>query len=367
MDDEEQGHGVRGVYILALEAVKPGMTLGRDIHHADGRVLLVRGAILREHHLRRLREMDIRFLYVDDGRYGLVQLDDAVAEETRARAEAEVHRVMNAVAAGSGFASQRLARAVEDLIDEVLANRGNLVSLTDIRAMRDYTFAHSVGVAVFSLTIAVQMGLERAELLALGTGALLHDLGKSLVPPTVLNKPSALTPQEFAEVQRHVDLGYRLLAERPDLGLEPARVARYHHERLDGSGYPCGLTGQSIPFFARIAAVADVFDAMSTDRVYRRRYLPHETMETLKGGAGTLFDPEVIRAFCEAVAVYPNGSVVRLNNGLIGVVVQQNRTFPGRPVVRVRLTEGGPERLVDLDLLSELTLFVTEVLVSQPV
>ncbi|MDI6870604.1 MAG: HD domain-containing phosphohydrolase [Bacillota bacterium] len=121
---------------------------------------------------------------------------------------------------------------------------------------------------------------------------------------------------------------------RPDLGPEPAIVAHEHHERLDGSGYPQGLHGGDIHPFARIAAVADVFDAMSTDRVYRWRYLPHVTLETLVGGMGTLFDPAVVKAFCEAVAVYPNGTVVRLTNGPVGRPQPRFRADP--------LHRGGP-------------------------
>jgi HD-GYP domain-containing protein (c-di-GMP phosphodiesterase class II) len=354
------------LYILSLECVKPSMVLGKDIFHSDGQLLLARGIALTPRITGRLAEMGIRFIYVDDGRYGEVRLDEAVAEETRVEAQTEVRACMNAVAAGSAFDSCRLLRIVHDLIDELLANQGNLISLTDIRAMRDYTFAHCAGVAVLSLCIAYQLGLEGEDLVTLGTGALLHDLGKSLVSPAVLNKPGALLPHEYAEIKRHAESGYYLLSGRSDIHPEAALVAREHHERLNGSGYPQGLRRGAINRFARITAVADVFDAMSTDRVYRRRYLPHETLDTLIGGSGTLFDPEVVGAFCQTVAVYPCGTVVKLHTGQAGVVVRQNRDFPGRPVVRVRVHADGEDRLIDLDLVRELTTFITEVVVTQP-
>jgi HD-GYP domain-containing protein (c-di-GMP phosphodiesterase class II) len=343
------------------------MVLGKSIYHSDGRILLAKGATLNRRHLQHLRELDIRFLYVDDGRYGEVVLDQAVADETRAQAVTEVRRAMDSVATGSGLPSNRIAQTIVGIIDELLSKQGSLISLTDIRAMRDYTFAHSAGVAVVSLTTGLQMGLERPQLVALGMGALLHDLGKSLVSPAILNKPDRLSALEFDALKRHAELGYRLLLGRTDLEPAAAVVAREHHERLNGTGYPQGLAGDDIHLFARIAAVADVFDAMSTDRVYRWRHLPHETSETLIGGSGILFAPMVVKAFCEAVAVYPVGTVVRLTNGLTGVVIRQNKAFPGRPVVRVRVTEDGRERLADLDLASRLTLFIAEVIVDQPV
>lgn len=358
---------VESLRIVALSSISPNMVLGRDIRDSEGRVLLAAGASLGPRYLERLAEFGITFVYVDDGRYGEIEIEEVVAEETRVEAMREVKQVMSRVQRGQDFAVRRMTELVNEILDELTSNPGTLLQMTEMRAMTDYTFAHSVAVAVSSLVTGVAMGYDRRQLMALGTGALLHDVGKCLLPDALVNKRETLTPQEVLDLRRHPLIGYEALVKRDELSPLSAHIAYQHHERLNGGGYPRGLKGSEIHEFARLVAIADVFDAMTTDRVYRRRHLPHEAVEFLTTGAGLLFDPDMVNLFVENIALYPAGTIVRLSDQRVGVVVKNRKAFPTRPVVRVTQPEGdGRSVLRDIDLTRELTVFIVAVLTEEP-
>jgi putative nucleotidyltransferase with HDIG domain len=321
--------------ILATDAVKPDMTLGRDIYDSEGRTLLSKGITLRAPFLRRLEELGITFLYIEDGRFGAIEIDDVVADETRREAVKVIKKVMVRAEAGGEFTTRQIANSVHGIIDELIANRNSLIQLTDIRAVGDYSFAHSVSVAIMALVAGIAWGYDQRQLSTLGIGALLHDIGKSKLPQEMSNKVGPLSPTEMETMKRHAMLGFELLRRRDDVSPVAASVAFQHHERYNGTGYPRGLVGTDIHEFARLTAIADVFDVMTTDQTNRQRQMPHEAVEFLTAYSGILFDPELTPCFLSNVAIYPAGSMVRLSNQEVGVVVKNNREFPSRPLVRV--------------------------------
>lgn len=205
------------------------------------------------------------------------------------------------------------------------------------------------------------MGLSEEELIDLAIGTLLHDVGKLRVPETILSKPGKLTNEEFEHVKRHTSYGYETLRRLPDISSRSALIALEHHERYDGSGYPQGLKGKEIHQFGRITGVADVYEALTANRVYRKGYLPHQAYELLLGGGGTQFDPRVIETFVKTISVYPVGMTLILNTGEKAVVVKSRRQQSHRPMVRVIENAAG-ERLIEpkeIDLSTELTLHIT--------
>jgi len=236
--------------------------------------------------------------------------------------------------------------------------------LSAIRIHDDYTFGHSLNVCLLAVILGFKLGLPERLLAELAVGALLHDLGKVLIPAAILKKAGRLTDEEWLLVRRHGEQAGEILRRQWSLPPAAARIARQHHESFDGSGYPCGLAADEIDPHARIVAVADIFDAVTADRPYRGAFLPHEAYEIILGSRGAKLDPRVVDVFADSVVLYPAGSAVVLDTGEIGVVVRVLPKLPARPIVKIVYDKAGnrqtgPERLVDLT--AELTRFVVRV------
>jgi HD-GYP domain-containing protein (c-di-GMP phosphodiesterase class II) len=210
--------------------------------------------------------------------------------------------------------------------------------------------------------LGLTYGYGKDELMTLGLGALLHDIGKTKVPLDVLRKPGKLSEAEFAEIKKHAEYGYLMLKDEPNVPLLAAHCAYQHHERLNGSGYPRGITGEAIHEYARWIGLVDSYDAMTTHRVYRSAMLPHEALEVLFTGAGTLYDQEKIALFRDKIALYPLGVTVRLNTGEIAVVVDLNASAAHRPIVRVlENADGETVPPYEIDLSKKLTILIEAV------
>ncbi|MBD3108214.1 HD-GYP domain-containing protein [Bacillus sp. AGMB 02131] len=171
-------------------------------------------------------------------------------------------------------------------------------------------------------------------------GTILHDVGKLKVPREILMKPGELADEEFAIIKKHTEYGFVILKEVKTIPLVVALCAYQHHERLDGTGYPQGLKDEDIHYYAKIIAVADVFDAITSNRVYREAMLPHEGLEILYAGCGRLFDLQIVEAFRSAVAIYPVGVTVELSNRTVGIVKKQNIGLGDRPIIEIIEEDG---------------------------
>jgi len=344
---------------LVITDLEPGMKVGRNIYSPSGQLLVRQGTILTRKLIRRLEITGIWSLYIEDGLLPDVTPEDLIRESTRAEAINNLRKVLAAqeeTGSSKGLVvDDALLASVEAIIEELLEKPGAVVELADIRAVDDYTFGHSVNVSVLSLLTGIELKLKRRSLVTLGLGAILHDVGKILVPLPILNKPGKLTAEEFEQVKAHTWKGFERLKHSRKFSEVTCRVAIEHHERLDGSGYPGGLKAGEIGQFSRIVAVADVYDALTADRVYRGAMLPHEALEMLSGSGGYLFDYRAIQAFFRHVAAYPMGTIVKLSNGEIAVAVATHPGLPMRPVVRP-LFDASWRRIeapLDLDLSDE--------------
>lgn len=203
-----------------------------------------------------------------------------------------------------------LKSMVDDIVGKITVNPNAIINMLDLKAFNDYTYYHSVNVAVLSIVVGVSLGLNKNELYKLGLGALLHDIGKVFIPKEILEKKSKLDDEEFEQIQQHSLKGSNYLKEKWDIPIESTIAILNHHEKYDGSGYPLKLKSKKISLFGRIVAVADVFDALTSNRPYRVTFSPSDAMEYIMGGSGTQFDPKIVSAFAKSIVPYPEGLVL---------------------------------------------------------
>ena len=359
--------------LLPLQLCRPGMRLGKAIYSDDGLVLLGERKELTDTVLNRLERFGIQYLYIEDARTDDLVFQDIVSAETRARAVGEVRtqfrRMMDESMRRSSVNGLQLGRAfksvIDSILDDITSSQDAMLMLVNIHASDHYLFQHSVNVCIYSTILGQAYGYSRDELFTLGLGALLHDIGKTQLPQDVLLKPSRLTSEEFEIIKAHPTIGFKMLKDEPNVPLLSAHIALQHHERVDGSGYPRAIAGGDIHEYARWVGLVDSYDAMTTHRVYRNAMLPHEAMERLYAGAGTLYDQHKIELFRDKVAIYPLGMLVALDTGEVGVVVDVNALSPQRHVVRVLFDADGQSAApYEIDLSKSLTSYIKEANVS---
>jgi putative nucleotidyltransferase with HDIG domain len=230
-----------------------------------------------------------------------------------------------------------LDKVVTPMIDSVLRNRDALAWLSRMKQTDDYTYGHSVACAIYAIAFGRHLGLPRDDLETLGLGGLLLDIGKTRVPRELLAKRGPLTPQERAAAHAHVQHGVAIVSEHRDLDPRVVQMVRSHHERYDGTGYPDNLKGPDITVFARIAGIVDFYDALITPRVYAPAISSFDATRELNKRANTEFQAEMVEQFIQAVGVFPNGALVELSTGEVGVVLEQNRVRRLRPKVMIIL------------------------------
>ncbi|WP_428425414.1 HD-GYP domain-containing protein [Methylibium sp.] len=279
-------------------------------------------------------------------------------DEQLAQARKLIGRSREAVT--SMFAEARLGRAmdvgqgrrlVEEIAGSVMSNPGTLLSLARLKTQDTYTYLHSVAVCALMVSLGRQLGLSDAQVREAGLAGLMHDLGKAVMPPPVLNKPGRLTDEEFAIMRTHPERGHALLLEGGSAPPEVLDVCLHHHEKVDGSGYPYQLAGDQISLLAKMAAVCDVYDAITSDRPYKMGWDPGESLRRMAQWKGH-FDPLVFQAFVKTVGIYPVGSLVRLHSGSLAVVIQQNPASLLTPKVKVFFSTKSNQRIVpeEIDL-----------------
>jgi putative nucleotidyltransferase with HDIG domain len=254
------------------------------------------------------------------------------ARKVRDEAEKIVKEFMHSVKMGSAIECKPVVETVEKMVESVFNNADALTSLARLKSFDNYTFTHSVNVSIMCITLARHMGLGKEDIRTLGTGAMLHDIGKMLVPEDLFKKPRTLTLAEFQEIMKHAHLGAEIVAKTENIGKDAYRVALEHHEKYDGTGYPNKLKGSDIHLYARIAGVADTYDAMTSRRIYHDGMAPESALRRIFLLRGRHYESEIVERLVSCLGIYPIGTFVELNTKEMAVVLRQNRGLPLKPV-----------------------------------
>jgi putative nucleotidyltransferase with HDIG domain len=291
-------------------------------------------------------------------------LKDLVSEETRFEARINIKNTMDSIRYGNSIDVKPIRNSVCKMIDELMEVKDTMVNLQDLKSNDQYTFSHSVNVCVLSLITGISMNYDEEKLRELGIGAMLHDIGKIRIPNEILNKPESLTAEEFKIIKKHTNYGYEILKKSKVLSTYASYIALTHHERCDGEGYPLGLRGEEIHEFSRIVSIADVYDAITSDRIYKKRTHVNDAVEYLIGMGDHQFDYNIVRSFIEHITIYPPGTCVLLNNGEKAIVVDVNKKYPNRPIIRI-FADGEGQFLkepVEVDMTKNNTLLISEII-----
>lgn len=299
------------------------MITAQSIYNSRGASYLTKGMSLNHHYIERLQRIGIDDVSVTslDPALKLPPPDDIVQEKTRISAIHRIFDVFQQLAKEDSFSLDPLHDISETILLDLLAQRRNLVQLTDLRLHDTYTFAHSVNVAILSAMLGLLCHYSKKNLLDLTLGGLLHDLGKLMIPDTILNKPGRLDQNELSIIRMHPENGRQRLKKLQLPSTLVSTIALQHHEHLNGSGYPNHLQGDQIHRFSRIVAIADVYDALTSARPYKKAYMPSVAYRIMTTCSEGQFDEELLRLFFANVAVYPIGTIMKTRLGY-GIVKQ---------------------------------------------
>lgn len=312
--------------------------LAKDIITAYGKILLKKGITLTSNVRNKIESQGIFFVYVEDDNLNDIVDNTEIFELKKNVLQVLPNMFSDLIELNKESLNSSLS-LVDDLINYIQEENYINLNLYEVKMYDDYTYAHSVDTGIMSIFLGANMNLPKDKLRELALAALFHDIGKTKIPNTIINKPSRLTPREFEEIKLHPTYGREILSKNTDFSDIIINSVATHHEKYDGTGYPLGLKDKEIPEFGKIISVCDVYTAITADRCYRKKFAPREAYEFILAQTYTSFNPDIIKLFRDTFAVYPLGCPVTLSNGLFGYVVKQNKGFPDKPVVRVVKTK----------------------------
>ena len=354
---------------VSVGFLEAGMVAARNVHSAEGRLLVTKETVLSEAMVANIQKTSLGSIYVRNPLFQDIEAEEVVTEDNRRKAVMALKSAVTAYQKTKVLDIQPLKKVLRELVVEIIRNRDSMIHQLDMRTYQDYIYAHSVNTCVLSVLIAVNLDYPEGKLTDLALGTMLHDIGMMMLPDALLMKMGNLTPEESKQVQQHPEDGFNILRTVREIPITVAHIAYQHHERVDGKGYPRNLTADKILEVAKVAAVADTFDALVSDRPYRKGMVPHEAYEVMMALADSYVDRDILHLFLTHVAIYPVGSVVQLDNGQHGVVTKVLPRLQTRPQVRLLTDQQGNllSEQTEIDLTQHLTLMISRVLKEKEV
>ena len=350
--------------LVRTRQLQPGMKIDQAVVDKSGRNLVQRGSILDNYVIDSLLKMGVMMVYIQSGEETAGDIEKSISPQARKQIE-RLHTddrskvelsdsVKTRVAEGIQFIySNTESKELADTTNNIASNLMNAINSTDaiavdisaLKTSDEYTFKHSVDVATMSMVLAKQQGLSQKQIYEIGVAGLLHDIGKTKISLDILNKPARLTDEEFAVMKQHPVFGYRMIKDRDEFSNEICMAVLQHHEKMNSKGYPVGFPSDKITQYARILTIADIYDALVTERPYKSAFSQREAVEMIMSMTGEL-DLTAMKSFLESMILYPVDSIVELSNGEKAKVVKNNPHYILRPTV-VGIKSG---RVYDLSL-----------------
>ncbi len=358
--------------LVPLSSLREGSELAKTIFDPEGRILLAKGVIIKSNIIKRIRAAGIMSVYIND-EYSDTEIEDIIKPELRQKVVKTIKDSFNkffGFTSSNGKINKNVSKQIDQnmmninflvssIVDEIYSQKDILIKIVDIKTLDNYIYEHCVSVAILSIIMGIELKFNKDKLTHLAFGAILHDLGKTYVPKEILLKKGKLDDNEYDIIKNHSKQGYEYLKDNMYVSSIPRVITLQHHERVDGTGYPNGLKGDEINDCAKIVAIADVYDALTSDRPYRAAMSPNEALEYIMGASGTLFDYEMVRAFVRRVVPYPEGTLVKLSNGDVGVVEETNAKFTLRPKIKLIMHNGAEVNNMYFDLIDEKNINIT--------
>lgn len=274
------------------------------------------------------------------------------AKKIQNKAKEAVTSMFNDVRMGKALEIEGAESLVEEINQSMERNPNALLTLTRLRSVNEYTYMHSVAVCMLMVALGKRLGLDEVQVRQAGTAGLLHDIGKMVIPNEVLNKPGKLTDEEFVIMKSHPERGWEILKSCYQVQETALDVCLHHHERVDGKGYPKKISGDALTLFARMGAVCDVYDAISSDRCYKAAWSPAESIRKMASWKDGHFDEIVFQAFVKTIGIYPSGTLLKLKSGRLAVVMEQSTMKLTTPIVKIffstRTNAHVPIKILDL-------------------
>lgn len=318
-----------------IDRVRENDILGKSILTNDGGILLRAGIRLTTRYISKLKQLGVLYIYIEDERLDDVMVeDDNLLKFKRLAMKSMLKTINNLHTVGNGNVKDAI-RTVEDIVEYIIECGDVNKSLYDIQTYDNYTYMHCIDTCIMTTFLGMTMNYNEKELKELAIAGVLHDVGKIKIPSKIINKKGRLTEEECSEIKKHPIYGKEILEKNMSIPNTVIKAVEQHHERVDGKGYPYGLNGNEIFKYGKVICICDVYDAVSNDRSYRKKFKPNDAYELVLAGSGNIFDENMVMSFKNTFAIYPLGCCVKLSNNTEGYVIRQNRGFPDRPIVRV--------------------------------
>jgi HD-GYP domain-containing protein (c-di-GMP phosphodiesterase class II) len=344
--------------LVSIEEIMGNEIAATDVLDVNQRVLLARGTRIKLSYLNKLENLGIYQVYIEDEISEGIKVEGILCQKTKIEAKKNLEVEMENFKKKKEFDIATIENINNIIVNEILLNRVDLINLKDIKLKDEYLFSHCINVCALTVFLCMKMNLNRTQIQNIGTGSLLHDFGKLMIPNYILQKESKLTKEENIELRKHPIYGYEALKNDPVIRPTTKVAILMHHERIDGSGYPNKLKGNKIHDLVKICSICDKFDSMTSDMPYRKSISVSDTIEYLQSTAGIYFEKKFVDEFLKYVPPFPPGSIVLLNNGIVAIVIKSNPASVLRPVVRYLYNPLNKIKYnnYNVDMMEELTL-----------